>query len=90
MARSPFDSKTTNRPSPLILPANDSNVELVIWLISASTWAEAETAKVNKEIIAKNNDKLDFTDSSRKIKGNRKVQKLKFKQKTGVLQAKPV
>jgi hypothetical protein len=62
----PFDSKTTKRPSPLMPPANESNVELLIWLITVSDWAEADTAEMNREIITKRNNRLDFTISSRK------------------------
>jgi hypothetical protein len=37
VARFPFDSNTTNRPSPLMLPAKDSTFELVICPITEST-----------------------------------------------------
>jgi hypothetical protein len=66
VAMLPLDSKTTNLPSPLTPAANESNVELLIWLMTVSDWAEADTAEMNREIITKRNNRLDFTISSRK------------------------
>jgi hypothetical protein len=68
---SPLDSKTTKRPSPLILPANDSAGELVNWPITESTCPQTVRAMANKDIIAKSNAKRSFTDSSEKSKEKR-------------------
>jgi hypothetical protein len=56
VAMSPVDSKTTKRPSPLMLPAKDSKVELVICPLTVSTCAvECELKAKTKSPMEKRN-----------------------------------